>query len=114
MSCEVFNNSDFGMIGGCQQTFDVDLYDVLNEEYHIAASSCEWRLAKYGETEVLATESTVKGTINITDNIIQITIPYSDTQNLFGKFTHQLVITDKLGNQFVADLGKISIKPMIK
>lgn len=114
MSCEVFNNSDFGMIGGCRQTFSVDLYDILDEEYHIAVSSCEWRLAKYGETEVLATESTVKGTINITDNIIQITIPSSDTQNLFGKFTHQLVITDKLGNQFVADLGKISIKPMIK
>lgn len=24
MSCEVFNNSDFGMIGGCRQTFSVD------------------------------------------------------------------------------------------
>ena len=114
MSCEVFNNSDFGMIGGCQQTFSVDLYDIFDEEYHIAASSCEWRLAKYGETEVLATESTVKGTINITDNIIQITIPSSDTQNLFGKFTHQIIIRDIHSSIFVADLGKISIKPLIK
>ena len=32
MSCEVFNNSDFGMIEGCRQTFSVDLYDILDEE----------------------------------------------------------------------------------
>lgn len=114
MSCEVFNNSDFGMIEGCQQTFEVNLYDILDTEYHIAVSSCEWRLARYGETETLATESMTKGTVKITDNVIQITIPSSDTLNLFGKFIHQLIITDRLGNRFVADLGKISIKPMIK
>lgn len=114
MSCEVFNNSDFGMIAGCQQTLDVDLYDVLDIEYRIAVLSCEWRLAKYGETEILATESITKGTITADGNLIQITIPSSDTQNLYGKFTHQLVIVDNSGDQFVVDLGKISIKPMIK
>lgn len=114
MSCEVFSNSDFGMIAGCQQTLSIDLYDIIGEDYNIVINSCEWRLAKYGETEVLTTESTEKGTIVIDGNIIEIIIPSSDTQNLFGKYTHQLVIIDKLDNQFVADLGKISIKPMIK
>ena len=114
MSCEVFNNSDFGMIAGCQQTLDVDLYDVLDIPYRISVTSCEWRLAKYGEIETLATESITKGTIIVNDNLIQITIPSSDTQNLFGKFTHQLVIIDVSKRQFVVDLGKISIKPMIK
>ena len=114
MSCEVFNNNDFGMIAGCFQTLDIDLFDLYDDAYNIASTSCEWRLARYGETEILASESTEKGTIKITDNIVQITIPSSDTQNLFGKFTHQLVIIDRLGNQFVTDLGKISIKPIIK
>lgn len=33
MSCEVFNNSDFGMIEGCEQTFSINLYNIFGEEY---------------------------------------------------------------------------------
>ena len=29
MSCEVFNESDFGMIEGCQQIFTVNLYNIF-------------------------------------------------------------------------------------
>ena len=31
MSCEVFNETDFGMIEGCQQTFSVNLYNILGD-----------------------------------------------------------------------------------
>lgn len=51
MSCEVFNNSDFGMIGGCRQTFSVDLYDILDEEYHIAAITA-LQIGKADKTEI--------------------------------------------------------------
>ena len=33
MSCEVFNESDFGMIEGTPQTFSVDLYNIAGEIY---------------------------------------------------------------------------------
>ena len=33
MSCEVFNESDFGMIEGCEQTFSINLYNIFGEEY---------------------------------------------------------------------------------
>lgn len=117
MSCEIFNETDFGMIEGCQQTFTVNLYNVLGEEYVGAAiDSAEWRLSKYGETEMLVNIiSTEKDSqIIINENIITITIKSTDTDGLFGKFTHQLVLTDASGQQFIADLGKISIKPKIK
>ena len=39
MSCEVFNETDFGMIEGCQQTFSVNLYNILGEEYQNVAGA---------------------------------------------------------------------------
>ena len=37
MSCEVFNESDFGMIEGSQQTFSVNIYNILGEKYENVA-----------------------------------------------------------------------------
>ena len=117
MSCEVFNETDFGMIEGCQQTFSVNLYNILGEEYqNVAIDSAEWRMSKYGETEMLVSKSSLDGneSVVIEKNIITISIDSQDTEGLFGKFTHQLIIKDLHGRQFIADLGKISIKPQIK
>ena len=117
MSCEVFNESDFGMIEGSQQTFSVNLYNILGEKYeNVAINSAEWRLSKYGETEMLVSKSSADGdeSVVIEKNIITISIDSQDTEGLFGKFTHQLIITDRHGRKFIADLGKISIKPQIK
>lgn len=115
MSCEVFNESDFGMIEGTPQTFLVDLYNIAGEIYdNIAIDLMEWRLSKYGETEMLSSVSSENNQITINSNVITIYIDSSTTDGLFGKFTHQLMIKDVRGNQFIADLGKISIKPRIK
>ena len=117
MSCEVFNESDFGMIEGSQQTFSVNLYNILGEKYeNVAIHSAEWLLSKYGETEMLVSKSSADGdeSVVIEKNIITISIDSQDTEGLFGKFTHQLIITDRHGRKFIADLGKISIKPQIK
>ena len=117
MSCEVFNESDFGMIEGSQQTFSVNLYNILGEKYeNVAINSAEWRLSKYGETEMLVSKSSADGdeSVVIEKNIITISIDSQDTEGLFGKFTHQLIITDRHGRKFIADLGKISIKPQKK
>ena len=116
MSCEVFNESDFGMIEGSQQTFSVNLYNILGEKYeNVAINSAEWRLSKYGETEMLVSKSSADGdeSVVIEKNIITISIDSQDTEGLFGKFTHQLIITDRHGRKFIADLGKISIKPQL-
>ena len=106
MSCEVFNESDFGMIEGCEQTFSINLYNIFGEEYTSAIIDyVEWRISKYGETELIVSKKSTEGSISIFSQ---------DTQGLYGKFTHQLIVTDGIGRQFVADLGKISIKPQIK
>ena len=115
MSCEVFNESDFGMIEGYEQTFEVNLYNIFGEEYTKAIIDfVEWRMSKYGETELIISKKSTDGSIAINENIITISIFSQDTQGLYGKFTHQLIVTDGIGRQFVADLGKISIKPQIK
>ena len=115
MSCEVFNESDFGMIEGCEQTFSINLYNILGEEYSNAIIDfVEWRMSKYGETELIVSKKSTDGSIAINENIITISIYSQDTEGLYGKFTHQLIIKDGHGRQFIADLGKISIKPQIK
>ena len=118
MSCEVFNESDFGMIEGSYQTFTVNLFNIMGEAYNNAAiDSAEWRLSLYGETELLVSiksSNDVSSQITINENLITITIKSTDTEGLFGKFTHQLILTDARGQQFIADLGRISIKPKIK
>ena len=115
MSCEVFNESDFGMIEGCQQVFTINLYNIFGEEYSNAIIDyAEWRMSKYGETEALVVKKLTDGSILITGNIITISIDSQDTEGLHGKFTHQLFLKDGSGRQFIADLGKISIKPQIK
>ena len=115
MSCEVFNENDFGMIEGCEQTFEVNLYNIFGEEYTNAIIDfVDWRMSKYGATELIISKQSTDGSIAINENIITISIFSQDTQGLYGKFTHQLIVTDGIGRQFVADLGKISIKPQIK
>ena len=57
MSCEVFNESDFGMIEGCEQTFSINLYNIFGEEYTSAIIDyVEWRVSKYGETELIVSK----------------------------------------------------------
>lgn len=115
MSYEVFNENDFGMIEGCEQTFSINLYNILGEEYtNVIIDYVEWRISKYGETELIVSKKSTDGSISINENIITISIYASDTEGLHGKFTHQLIVKDGHGRPFIADLGKISIKPQIK
>ena len=114
MSCEVFNESDFGMIEGCEQTFSINLYNIFGEDMKAIIDFVEWRMSKYGETELIVSKKSTDGSISINENIITISIFSKDTQGLHGKFAHQLIVTDGLGRQFIADLGKISIKAQIK
>ena len=115
MSCDVFNESDFGMIEGCEQTFSINLYNIFGEEYtNVIIDFVEWRMSKYGETELIISKKSTDGSITINENIITISIFSTDTQGLHGKFAHQLIVTDGIGRQFIADLGKITIKPQIK
>jgi hypothetical protein len=116
MSCEVFNESDIAMVEGCQQTFEINLYNILGEEVNAAINMVEWRMSRYGETECLLSKS-YPGDDSISlasDSVITINLLSDETQNMFGKFTHQAIITDVGNHVFVVDLGKISIKPMIK
>ena len=115
VSCGIFNETDFCMIEGSEQTFSVNLYDIFGEEYTKAIIDyAEWRMSKYGETEMVTFKKSTDDSVKISKNIITISISSKDTQGLYGKFTHQLILKDGHGKQFIADLGKISIKPQIK
>ena len=73
-------------------------------------------MSRYGETECLVSKTSTDSPdeVEYEENVITITLLPSDTMNLFGKFTHQIIIRDIHSSIFVADLGKISIKPLIK
>lgn len=118
MAKEMFNETDIAMIQGCQQTIQIDIYNILSEVCNIAIDKVEWRMSRYGETECLVSKNSIdnEDEVSIDINVLTITILSSDTMDmdLSGKFTHQAIITDLSGKQFVLDLGKISIKPMIK
>ncbi len=123
MPCGVFSESDFGMVEGGQQTIRVDLFKLTGEEYHVALDRIEWRLGRYGETACLISKKVENLVLNpnavgdgilLDDNIITVTLSANDTVGLWGKFTHQAILTDLKGRQFILDLGKISIKPMIR
>lgn len=117
MNCNIFNENDFGMIEGSHQILTLNLYDILGNVYkNILIVEAEWRMSKYGEIEVLASKNTTDNPTEISwnDGVIKIIINANDTLGLYGKFTHQVLITDYHGNIFIADLGKISIKPQIK
>ena len=113
MSCEVFNETDFGMIEGSQQTLNLNLFNILGESFSsVAINSVVWRMSVYGETECIVEKDSISNPrdFEIDENLIQITILSNETEGL----THQLFITDLHGSNFVVDLGKISIKPRIK
>lgn len=117
MSCEVFNESDFGMIEGSTQTINLNIYNMIGEEYkNILIIKVEWRMSKYGETECLISKNSDDNPSEVIfdKNNVEITLLANDTLGLYGKYTHQAIITDYHSNIFIIDLGKISIKPQIK
>ena len=65
MSCEVFNESDFGMIEGCEQTFSINLYNIFGEDMKAIIDFVEWRMSKYGETELIVSKKSTDGSISI-------------------------------------------------
>ena len=91
MSCEIFNNSDFGMIEGSQQTITLDLYTILGEEFkNVAIESVEWRMSRYGETECLVSKTSTdnQDEVEYEENVITITLLPSDTNTLYAPKEH--------------------------
>lgn len=117
MNCSIFNDTNIGMIEGSNQTISVDLYNIFGEQYdYIDIVNIEWRMSKYGEIECLVSKNTASNPkeMRYEGNTIEVIVNCNDTIGLYGKFTHQIVITDLMDNKFIVDLGNISIKPQIK
>ena len=105
------------MIEGANQTLSLDLYNIFGELYdYIDIIGIEWRMSKYGEIECLVSKDMHDNPKDFMyeKNHIEIIIRCNDTIGLYGKFTHQVIITDMMDNKFIVDLGNISIKPQIK
>lgn len=116
MSCEVFNNSDIAFISETSQEFIINLNMVDVDKtlpYSPSIKNAEWKMSYYGERECLILKDTTNGIIQ-NGNIITISLSSDDTKDLFGKFTHQLILTDSNDKKFVFDLGKLTIKSIIK
>ena len=116
MSCEVFNNSDIAFINETSQEFVVNLnmVDVENTlPYSPHLKNIEWKMSRYGESECLVLKD-IKDGVSQNGCTITVSLLPNDTKDLFGKFSHQLILTDVLDKKFVFDLGRLTIKSIIK
>ena len=100
---------EFSFIGGTDQTLEFTVYDQNGIAANLAAATCSWKLAPYGEPE--STTLTKSGSV-IATNIFQVYIPASDTLALEGKFMHQPIII-LAGNEYRSQQGIINISAAI-
>ena len=112
-SCEVFNETDTPLIAGTEESIEVDIYDIFGVRIEtLGLNNAVYRMSRYGESETIIEKNMP---VNVTQEFSVITVKLNakDTENLRGKFWHELILTDVKNKQFVVDLGKITIKPMI-
>ena len=113
MSCEVFNESDFGMIEWCEQTFSINLYNIFGEEYtNVIIDFVEWRMSKYGETELIVSKKTTDGSISVNENIITISIFSKDKIQLLFNILNSMSFTGIQQAQAIAQISVILGDPI--
>lgn len=111
--CEVFNENDSPLIAGTEEVIEVDLYDIFGARIEtLGLNNAVYRMSRYGESESLV-EKKMPANVTQEFSVVTIKLSASDTEYLRGKFWHELILTDVKNKQFVIDLGKVTIKPMI-
>lgn len=111
-SYEMINSMDeYAFIGGSfsEMTFVIENSD--GSPVDLSSATVAWNMSYYGQpdTNIL----TKVGVVQVVTNEVIVTLDATDTENLSGKFAHQLVITDFNGDVFVPAQGIITIIPKI-
>ena len=115
-NCNFYNNQTIDCIEGSTETIEVDLFDVFGRKMATTLSKVTWCMSRYGESESLLNEiwnssaPEANPNVTVTDNVVQITFYQT---GLYGKFIHQLQITDTDTRNYVLDLGQILVKHKI-
>lgn len=115
---------EVSFIAGGDIVFEFTIYDANGLSDMLGATSIIWRMCKFGEPDnnIIELQASEEDPSDDTYPVyveqnqpwkIKVKIPIADTENLFGKFTHQLIITI---NQAVFNpaQGNILIIPKIK
>jgi hypothetical protein len=110
--CLTINDlTPFNFIGGTIQVLTFDIYDVSGCAVDITATTPSWVMSPYGNSQYATL--TLLGTLSgsMIPNRFTVTISGSNTQDLYGKFTHQPVITDFDGSEYRPSQGVLVIQP---
>ena len=101
----------FNFIGGTQQILTFDVYDISGSPLNLSVTTPSWVMSPYGNSQYATL--TLLGTLSgsMVPNRFTVTISGSNTQDLYGKFTHQPVITDFDGSEYRPSQGTIVISP---
>jgi hypothetical protein len=101
---------EIAFIAGTDMTLSFTVYDDLGVPLNLAGSSVTWELSPWGQPDVNVLEEA--GTI-ISTSVFTVALASADTVDLYGKYTHQPVITDSVGKIFRPAQGDILIEPAI-
>jgi hypothetical protein len=107
---ELNSLGEIAFIAGTDITLSFTVYDNLGVPINLAGSSIEWMLCPWGQPDVNILEK--NGTI-ISTSVFTVALTSTDTIDLYGKYTHQPVITDSVGKIYRPAQGDILIEPAI-
>lgn len=99
---------DISFIGGTNYTITFDIFDDAGLPIDSVLYGLTWKLFYYGQPDytVLLKSGVYAGSPN---NRFTVTLNSADTEQLFGKFMHQAIITDTNNEKFIPAQGTILI-----
>jgi len=108
---EINSLEEFSFIAGTTYDITVNVYEEDGiTPLDMTGATINWVVAPFGRPNLNILEKAV----TITDiGILDFTIESVDTENLSGKYVHQLVITAFSGSKYKPGQGVILIMPQI-
>lgn len=109
--CVTINDlAEMSFIGGTNQILEFDIYNSSGSPIDLSSSTVSWAMSPYGNPSYVVLSKT--GILAVSPlNRFSVEILNADTASLYGKFTHQPIIIDYLGNEFRPSQGIITIIP---
>jgi hypothetical protein len=107
--CLVINDLDpFTFIASTPQELTFEIYDDAGNAINLVGTKPYWVMSPYGNPQyaTLTIDGVISGSVI---NNFKVTISGSSTINLQGKYTHQPVVKDISGREYLPSQGTILI-----
>jgi len=101
---------EFSFIAGTTYTLEFTVIDDGSMPVDLGAATCTWKMSYFSNpTETVLTKTgTVFGAGN---DSFRIELTTADTEDLYGKFIHQPIVVDFVGNEYRQSQGLLHIIP---